>query len=165
MVRKRWPHYQVRILRQKEEEKQIFVCFQPQLGSRSGWQICEESSIHMHTWDIDAKSAAYRTARWLAPNTWRGFKARELRLQRELREVPGSIRGRIQEAEIRQGGTSAQPMTREQQLTRLIRLIQREWEKYKIYATSPPGEWMQYTTYEGASTEGRMEATHTTFQQ
>jgi len=165
MIRRRWPHYQVRILMQKGEGKQTFAHFQPQLGCRSGWQICEESSVHMSTWEIDAKSAAYRTARWLAPNTWRGFEARALRMQRELREGSGSIRGRIQEAERRQGGTSAQPMTREQQLLRLIRLIRKEWERYKSYATSPPGEWMQYTTYEGVSTEGRTGAPHPTFQQ
>ena len=161
-VRRKWPHYQIRLFLKEGEEKQAFAHFQPQLGSKSGWQICGDTRVHMSTWEIDAKSTVYRTAKWLPPTTWRGLEARALRIQRELRGGLGSLRAGSRETEEGWGGwTSAKPVTREEQ----VRLIREGWEKYKIYATTPPGEWMHNTTYEGASTEGRMESSHPTFRQ
>ena len=116
----------------------------------------------MSTWEIDAKSAAYRAAQWISPTAWRGLEARTQRTQRDLIEGAGSLRKRGREAEGGLGeGTSEQQMTRE----RHGRVIQKEWERYKIYATALPGEWMHYTTYEGVSTERRMASPRPTPQQ
>ena len=48
-VRRRWPHYLIQTSPAEGGEMQVFAHFQQQLGSRSGWQVCEDTRLHMST--------------------------------------------------------------------------------------------------------------------
>ena len=64
-----WPHYLVQISQIGGRQVQVAAHFQPQLGSRSGWQVCEDTSLLMGTWKIDEKSEAYKSAKMMCPTS------------------------------------------------------------------------------------------------
>ena len=136
-IHSKWPHYLVKITRIGGGQAQISAHFQPQLGSRSGWQVCEDARLHMGRWQIDEKSKAYLTAKGMCPISWRGLAARTYKVQRNMEEEMKSLEKGDNTSEVEAGGEDSGNQTIENEQDQMA---QDRWERYTIYATTSPGE-------------------------